>query len=365
MKPKKILLLSDFAFPVAAGTERLVFGIANWFTNNYDIKTDILCPDWNNRGNFEESNGVKIHRFKTHSIYRANPIKRTFDFVMHATALGKYDVYAGFYTMPPLVSAVIASKIKGTSSSATFFGREQLEKNFRNPIKKALLISTFQQADIMTSYTWNLKDYLSKIFPGKKILVTPGFSEQRFSTSRQVKGKDKTVLFVGRMNEEKGIFVLLEAFAKIYKKTNAKLVLAGAPYEQELVEKKIVDLGISDSVKVLGFVSDKKLNELYNSAFVVAVPSLFQDSFGLSLMEAISCQKPVVSTDSIGIPGISGELIVKKNDPNELAVVLEKLLLDKKFYATAKNTAKEMSTYFLKEKVMESYLEAYSLACRF
>ncbi|GEM_PF-2663210 len=365
MKPKKILLLSDFAFPVTAGTERLVFGIADWFTNNYGITTDILCPDWNNRGNFEEENNVKIFRFKTHSIYKSNPARRVFDFVKASFSLEKYDVYAGFYTMPPLVSAVIASKLKGSGSAVTFFGREQIEKSLQNPIKKTLLVSTLRQANIMTSYTWNLKDYLSGIFQGKKILVTPGFSEQRFSKSKTEQNASKTILFVGRMTKEKGVFVLLDAFAKISKKAGAKLVLAGPPYEKELVEKKIKDLGISDSVQVLGFVSDKKLNELYNSAAVVAVPSLFQDSFGLSLMEAISCQKPVVSTDSLGIPGISGELVVKKNDSDDLAQVLEKLLSDKEFYAAAKNTAKEMSGYFLKEKVMESYLEAYSFACRF
>ena len=360
MKIKKILLLSDFAHPVNAGTERLVFGIAEWFTNNYGIQTDILCPNWKNLKEIEEINGVQIFRFSTHSIYRSNPLKRIFGFVKKSFELEKYDIYNGFYTMPPLISTVLAAKLHKSESVVTIFGREQLEKNLSNPMKKFLLLSTLNKASAITSYTWNLQKHLQQFFPEKNIFVTPGFSDHAFTPSEYDYSGEKIVLFVGRIVEEKGIFVLLDAFAKVLKKTPAKLVMIGPPYQKDLLDKKIASLGIKNQVDVLGFVDEDELNKWYGKCSVVAVPALFQDSFGLSLMEAIACEKPVISTDSLGLPGITNELIVKKNDSDELAEMLIKLFTDSSFYFKAQENTKKMAKFFNKEKVMENYLSIYS-----
>lgn len=358
MKPK-ILLVSDFSYPITAGTERLVFGVADYFTNNFGIQTDILSPDWNNRGRFEEQNNVRIFRFKTHEISKSNPTKRIFDFVKRGIQLEKYDLYHGFYTMPPLLSSVILAKLRGSKSAITFFGREQLSAQFSNPVKKVLVLSVLSLSDAISAYNWNLKDYLLQYFPKKQMFVTTGFVDKKFSFSKKDVPLGKTILFVGRMVEEKGIFILLEAFSRLDRRFGARLVIIGPPYEKELVEKKIGELSIKDRVAILGFVSDKELIHWYNKATIVAVPSLFQDSFGLSLMEAIACKKPVVSTDSLGIPEIEGELVVEKNDPESLARSLEKLLTDEKFYKKAIETSKKMAGFFEKGAVMQVYFKIY------
>ncbi len=359
MKPK-ILLISDFAFPVTAGTERLVFGIADYFTNKLGIQTDILCPDWNNRGLFEEQSNVKIYRFKTHPITSSKPVKRIIDFVKKSVELQKYDIYHGFYTAPSLVSTVLSAKLRGAKSVITIFGREQISAQLTNPLKKQLVLSTLNSANAVTAYTWNVKDYLKPLFPKKEIQVTTGFVEKKFFTQQTQNQKEKTILFVGRMTQEKGIFILLEAFANLIKQTQAKLVLIGPPYQKELVEKKIQELSLEKNVSLLGFVSDKELNDWYNKASIVAVPAIFSDSFGLSLMEAIACKKPVVSTDSLGIPGITGEVIVQKNDPKSLEKALFRLFTDEKFYKEACLASEQMASYFDKDNAMNAYVEIYS-----
>ncbi|PIN98135.1 MAG: hypothetical protein COT90_05650 [Candidatus Diapherotrites archaeon CG10_big_fil_rev_8_21_14_0_10_31_34] len=362
MKPEKVLLISDFALPVKAGTERLVFGAAEWL-NKKGIKTDILTPNWNNLKEKETVDGVTVYRFNTHEIHKTNPLKRINDYINAGKKLGEYDVYHGFYTMPPLLATIkLAKKMKG-KSVLTFFGREQLEKNFSNPIKKLFLLNSLKKADKITTYTWNLqKHFKEKYFKEKKITTLQGWAENKFKKISCEKPKEKIVLFVGRIDSSKGIFVLLEAFEKIKDKVKAKLVFVGPPYEKEKLNQKIKESGMQDLTEVKGFVSDEELNKLYCQSEVVVVPALHGDAFGLSLMEAVVLGKPVVCTDSIGSPEGTDdkELIVERGNVEELSEMLEKILSDKKFYENAVKISGKRAVLFNKDKVMKKYLQVYS-----
>lgn len=362
MKPKKVLLISDFAFPVKAGTERLVFGAAEWLNKN-GIKTDILTPNWDNLKEHEIQEKVNIYRFNTHEITRTNPLKRIQDYINAGKKLEKYDIYHGFYTMPPLIAAILLAKKMKAKSVITFFGREQLEKNFSNPIKKFFLLNELKKADKITTYTWNLQEYFEeKYFKNKNITTLQGWSEHKFRKIECIKPEKKIVLFVGRIDESKGVFVLVDAFEKIKDRVNAKLVFVGPPYEKEKLEKRIKEKKMESTVEIRGFVSDEELNELYSSSEVVAVPALHGDAFGLSLMEAMALGKPVICTDSAGSPDKKKEeeLIVERGNSNELAEMLEKLLTDRDFYEKAVNVSKKRAKLFEKEKVMQKYANIYN-----
>ncbi len=362
MKLKKILLVSDFAYPVHAGTERLVFGIAEYFTNNFGIQADILTPNWNSLKEKETVNGVNIFRFPTHDITKPMPAKRVFGFVKAGLKLGKYDIYHGFYTVPPLVSAVVLSKLHGTKSAITLFSTEQLEKNLYNPVKKVLIMNSLGQADFVTGYTWKIEKQLKeKYFLRKQTATTQGWVDRGFKEAKKTKPvKEKIILFVGRITESKGVFVLLEAFARIKSKANAQLVLIGPPYEKERVENAIKELGLEKIARLIGFVSQEELNEWYNKCHVVAVPALHADAFGFSLMEAMAHGKPVITTEGIGRDEKFGGIIVRRNDSDQLAEALLKILSDKKFYAESKKYAAEMVKLFDKKTVMEKYLSIYN-----
>ncbi|MFH1545314.1 MAG: glycosyltransferase family 4 protein [archaeon] len=361
MKPERVLLISDFAFPVKAGTERLVFGAAEWL-NKRGIKTDILTPNWDNLKEEETVKGLTIYRFNTHKIEKTKPLQRIRDYVNAGKTLGKYDVYHGFYTMPPLIATIDLAKKMKSKSVITFFGREQMEKNFPNPIKKLFLLNKLKKADKITTYTWNLEHYLKeKYFKEKNITTLQGWAENRFKEKKYEKPSKKIILFVGRIDESKGIFVLLEAFAKIKKRGQAKLVFIGPPHEKDKLEQKIKELKMDEFVEVKGFISDKELNKWYCLSEVVVVPALHGDAFGLSLMEAVAIGKPVICTDGVGSSSNEKEeiIIVKRNDSEELSGLLEKILTDKKFRETAAKISEKIAHLFNKDKVMKKYVEVY------
>ncbi len=144
-------------------------------------------------------------------------------------------------------------------------------------------------------------------------------------------GTESILLFVGQMNWKKNIETTLRAFAML--NGDLKLVLAGrGPHEAEikaLAEK----LGISDRVIMPGHITDSDLlNALYSSAQLFLFPSIY-DNGPLVVREAAAAGTPSVvvrgsSAAECVKDGVNGLLC--ENDPANLAMVVQKALLDEK-----------------------------------
>jgi rhamnosyl/mannosyltransferase len=100
-------------------------------------------------------------------------------------------------------------------------------------------------------------------------------------------------LFVGRLVSYKGLDVLLRALQG----SDLRFVIAGSgPLRPEL-DQSVKDLGLADRVTLTGEVSDEALPAYYQSADYVVLPSTTPaEMFGVALLEAMACGKPVVST---------------------------------------------------------------------
>jgi glycosyltransferase involved in cell wall biosynthesis len=164
----------------------------------------------------------------------------------------------------------------------------------------------------------------------------------------------KHVLFVGRVSPEKGVHVLLDAFARVVKyHPRAHLTIIGVqkPLPFELL------VGLSDDYKTSRLASFYTMNymsylrkissEINNVSFVgpvphqslinyfqntdvVVIPSVCNEAFGMPALEAMAAGVPVVATNSGGIPEIvsDGEtgLVVERDDVSALAEAILRLL---------------------------------------
>ena len=140
-------------------------------------------------------------------------------------------------------------------------------------------------------------------FTSKDIVVIPnGVDVEKF---RPMKGKErgKALLYIGRLSARKGVQLLIPLLFKCLKEHDAKLIIAG---KDEMFMLPLLKLQgkLCKNVKVLGFVPDANLPELYNYADLFLMPSLTMESFGITAIESLACATPVVATKAGALPEI-------------------------------------------------------------
>ncbi|APG26449.1 hypothetical protein A7E78_00345 [Syntrophotalea acetylenivorans] len=129
-------------------------------------------------------------------------------------------------------------------------------------------------------------------------------------TARQsvgVDGQSQIILFVGNLKKEKGLGELAAAFSKLINsggERDYRLVIVGrGPYEGEL-KKQLENLGVINQVQFKGSLPPEKVAMWMNAASVLCLPS-YMEGVPNVILEALSCEVPVVATDVGGIPELS------------------------------------------------------------
>jgi glycosyltransferase involved in cell wall biosynthesis len=141
-----------------------------------------------------------------------------------------------------------------------------------------------------------------------------------------------TVTFVGRIDRYKGVDFLMRALAKVNAPLRCCVIGDGdyLPYCKDLSQK----LGIADRVDFVGWLSRDKVTGHLANSYLIVVPSIWPEPFGLVGLEAMTCSKPVVAFDTGGISdwlqdGVNGYLVPVKNT-DLLAQRIDALLRDQK-----------------------------------
>lgn len=135
------------------------------------------------------------------------------------------------------------------------------------------------------------------------------------------------LLYFGRLSREKGILTLIRAYAA--SGTSLKLYIAGQGPMEEQIFALIEELGLSERVIVLGFLSGERLNELVREATAVCLTSEWYENGPYSIMEAQSWGRPALVTDIGGLPevvedGVDG-VVCRMGDINSIAEGIRKI----------------------------------------
>jgi len=206
--------------------------------------------------------------------------------------------------------------------------------------------------------------------PARFVRIRNGVDARRFSpegSSASLEGR-QTVLFVGRLDEQKRITLLVRSFAKVVAEVpEARLAIAGSGPCLDECRALVGELGISDEVAFLGPRAD--VEALQRAASVFVLPSV-SEGLPNALLEALACGTPSVATD---IPGtrdvVSHEkeaLLVPVDDVDALAGAIVRLLRDRELARrlAAAGRARIESEFDI-ERVTEQYAALFSeLAAR-
>jgi glycosyltransferase involved in cell wall biosynthesis len=164
-------------------------------------------------------------------------------------------------------------------------------------------------------------------------VVPPGLDLEAFSPGRAAaRGhlgleEGRRVVFTARrLVARMGLDVLLAAWARMDRRSDDLLVIAGeGPAGAELAE--LVDAaGLQGSVRLLGRIDEDDLVAHYRASDVCVLPSVALEGFGLTAVEALACGSPVVVSDVGGLPEVVRDLdpslVVPAGDPDALAARL-------------------------------------------
>lgn len=179
--------------------------------------------------------------------------------------------------------------------------------------------------------------------PWDKIHIIPGGVDiQQFQNSlsrQQAREKlnwpqDRFIMFTPRrLVHRMGLDKLLRAVAQLsVDKHDLWLAIAGKGPLREALEQQSTDLGLNNSVKLLGFLPEEHLPIAYQAADLTIMPSQSLEGFGLVLLESLACGTPVLCTPIGGMPEViadfSPELITASPNEHAIAATLEAVLTD-------------------------------------
>jgi glycosyltransferase involved in cell wall biosynthesis len=192
----------------------------------------------------------------------------------------------------------------------------------------------------------------------------------RMKTARAPDGIDR-ILYVGWLNQVKGVDVLLHAMALVRTgRPGARLSLVGGSVyrdtqvQEQALRRLASDLGLSDVVQFLGSQSPEVVARELREADVVVVPSR-RESCGAVLLEALASGTPVVATRSGGPEDIvRAEVggLVPVADPAALAAAIDSVLLRRTTFdpPTLRQYALERFSW---DRLSERYDEIYQAVC--
>lgn len=352
-KNRTVLLVSDFADKkTMAGTERIIYGIEEWFTKNSRFNIQILtCPP------------ELLQKGLKRTFYYFGELRKFYK-------KEKFDIIQPFYTLPPMLASLLFKifhpRVKVVIN---WFENYPLEEHMESPKEKMFYrmfaIPLLMKADFMVFLMPSLQEHFATKFfskcPQDRMKTIMGWAAEKFKANR-IETDKKVILFVGRLTESKGPFVLLRAFAKIKDRTDANLVFVGYPYEKEKAEQIIAELKLNDRATILGSVTDEQLIEWYNKSYIVSVPTLAKGGgFVNALMESMACGVPIVTTNTIGISDMLGDagLMANVGDVDDLAGKLLQILDDPEFYEKLRSNAIRRSEQFRIGIQMQKYKEIY------
>ncbi|MGD9510251.1 MAG: glycosyltransferase family 4 protein [Geminicoccaceae bacterium] len=159
--------------------------------------------------------------------------------------------------------------------------------------------------------------------------VVPNGVDAAFFGFAPLQGRGPAILYVGRLGYRKGLFRLLEAFARLPRDLARELVLVGEGPLDRALRSRAAALGIADRARFAGFLDRHGVRCELQEAACFVNPADYETG-PLTLLEAMACGAPVVSTPT-GLAremGRAPPLLLARPEPAALATAMAELLRD-------------------------------------
>ncbi len=243
--------------------------------------------------------------------------------ILHAHYASSYGLLGALSGFHPLVVSVWGSDVFSFPCQSAFH--------------RSLLKFNLKKADRISSTSNAMAEETSK-YTSKQITVIPfGIDPIKFRpqpVESIFKQEDIVIGTIKSLEPVYGIDYLIRAFGLLkerHPELPLKLLIVGDGSQEVALKSMVNDLGLAGSVVFAGRVDPEELPRYHNMIHIFAALSL-QESFGVSILEASACSRPVVVSNAGGLPEVvnDGEtgIVVPVKDEQAAFRALEKLLID-------------------------------------
>jgi glycosyltransferase involved in cell wall biosynthesis len=246
----------------------------------------------------------------------------------------KPDLLHVNWPFPHGLMALPVSKLLGVPMVFSYHGGELLLANkykFVSSVLKALT----KQASGVTANSSFTKRLISKVYDGPVDVIPYGLTINAKAPNSRDESSSFKILFVGRLDERKGLKYLLEALPAVLERHDVTLRIVGKGILEEEIYNQCHAMRLDSIVKFLGFVSKEKLANEYASCDVFVLPAIVDskgdtEGLGIVMIEALAHEKPVIASAVGGIvdviqPEVTGILVPEK-DPIALSNAIVRVL---------------------------------------
>lgn len=349
MKKRVAVILPSFNI---GGTENMVANLAKYINKEkFDVLVISLAYPLNTHvQEIIEESGVKISYAMKGKVGRVKVFSNVYSFLKDF----KPDlIHSNMYAYAFCIPYLLVHKIKllhtvhnKPINEFKYKYKKVIAWLYKKDIAVPVAISHIVEKEMKELYAKDLK-VIERVYNPVET--------SKFHTDRVYKDTGDIVFInVARFMKQKNQPLLLEAFARAKAKIpNMKLVFVGDGEQREVLEEKIRELRISDSVILVGNVSN--VNE-YLAAADVFILSSDYEGLPLSILEAMAAGLPVVSTDVGGVADVvtNNGILIPLREADRLSTEMIKIATDHKMrYEMGENSANNAKQYDSKKFIAQ------------
>lgn len=245
----------------------------------------------------------------------------------------------------------------------------------------------YRHSDAVIVYGEHVKRYLisegvkaEKIFVAAHAVDNVSYSRNveeeslKLRLQLNINERQKVILYLGRLEEIKGLEYLLEAYSTLRILDETVLILAGTGSEEEKLREYAKALGISEMVRFVGYAPVEQAIHYYALAAVCVLPSVSlpigKETWGLVINEAMNQGVPVIATDAVGAAagglvqeGVNGFIVPERNS-SALSHALLRILDDDQLREQMSQNAKNIVAEWDNEHMVLGFRQAIAFATK-
>lgn len=218
-------------------------------------------------------------------------------------------------------------------------------------LERILMPLSLRSADLVISVSRSTATDLIQEYPSveEKLSIISN-AATAYPIATPAGGVEPFFLFVGTLEPRKNLMALLNAFKLLVDAgtTGYKLVIVGGQGwgDQEL-SSTVKGLALEPYVEIRGYVAVEKLHHLYQQAFALVMPSLYE-GFGIPLLEAMQYGTPVITSNCASMPEVAGGggLLVDPESAGEICAAMQTLITEPQLRQTLSESGIEQASRY-------------------